>query len=349
MLTIAQRAIQLAHTANEDEALKKVLHSGVETAEKNKQSVHSVYIRMLTSPKLGKAKLDETPIPGSKEGNNPDHFESVNEMTAKKENGTFTNTFADNLDEGTSIRASIRNLADSKDIADPEKEASVRRFNARLTTLRSLVRRSLLAHHKITELGNKFPLVGITFATVNKPDGQGGTIETYDMNTNAPFCVLDKAPRTDTNKPQAYRYLSYGEFLSLKPDVAEKNKVSMGEWKALVNSGKKGKKKGTATQPVAGALVSHITSADKFGDYAAEMTAYLRGSDGDESSRGYARILAKLASLPKGDDRKRFVTLLGGLYMGLDPIWADIEHEYNIYNKEQNAIQAGVNSKDKAA
>lgn len=339
MLTIAQRAIQFAHLANEDEALKKALHTGVEVAEKNKQSVHGVYIRMLNSEKLGKEKLDATPVPGSKEGNNPDHFEGVNELTGKKENGTFTNVFADNLDEGTTIRVAIRNLAESKDMADPEKERHVRRWNARLTTLRSLVRRSLLAHHKIAEITSRFPLVGLSFAVIEKPDDKGGVVETYDMNTNAPFCLVDKKP-TDSSKPQAYRYLSYGEFLSLKLDVAEKNKVSMGEWKALVNSGKKGKKKGQANQPVAGALVAHITTVDKFGDYAMEMVAYLRGTGGDDG-KGYARIMSKLASLPKGDERKRFVMTLGGLAMELDGIWTDIQNEYNGYAKEQNAINSG--------
>lgn len=342
MLTIAQRAIQLAHTANEDEALKKVFHSGVENAEKNKQSVHHVYLRMLTSPKLGKEKLNETPVPGSKEGNNPDHFEGVNELTAKKENGTYTNVFADNLDEGTTIRTAIRNLAESKDMADPEKERHVRRWNSRLTTLRSLVRRSLLAHHKIATIQHKFPSVGISFAMVETKDKEtGAMVEGYDMSTTAPFCLVDKKPN-DSSKPQAYRYLSYGEFLSLKLDVAEKNKASMGEWKALVNSGKKGKKKGKAAQDVAGALVAHITTVDKFTDYAAEMVAYLKGTGGDDG-KGYSRIMNRLASLPKGDDRKRFVILLGSLCMELDGIWTDIGGEFNVYQKEQNAINAGEN------
>lgn len=339
MLTIAQKAIQLAHLANEDETLKKAIHAGVEHAEKNRQSTHVVYIRMLTSEKIGKEKLDSTPVPGSKEGNNPDAFEGVNELTGKKENGTFTNIFADNLDEGVQIRASIRNIAESKDMADPEKERHVRRWNQRLTSLRGMVRRALLAHHKLQEIENKFPMVGISFATVEKPDGKGGSVETYDMNTNSPFCLVDKKP-TDSNKPQPYRYLSYGEFLALKPDVAEKNKATLGEWKSLVNSGKKGKKKGSAQQPVAGALVARISTVDKFTDYAAEMVAYLKGTGGDDG-KGYSRIMNKLSELPKGDDRKRFVTLLGSLCMELDGIWSDIGNEFNAYRKEQNAIQAG--------
>lgn len=343
--TIRQRAIAAAHIADADPELSRTLREGVEHKEKAKQTVHVNYLQLYRV--YGYDRLITYPKPGTEGGNNPDKYEDV-DTNGKKITSTFCNDFADNTEEGQRIATAIRNFTADASLADPDKEEKVALWTQRRNNHRATVKGCLTLFHQWQDVKGAFPNVGLGFKMKPKLiKGEDGnpdkTVMIYDMDTTKPISVTDKTPKAEGDEsPQKYKYVSIGEFINFKLKVALINAATQGEWKSLVASGKKGKKKGGKGGKEAGALLAHITTVDKAVEYMSELAAWMGNVDKGDTGKdsGYGKIMNRLSNLPKGDERKLFVMTLGKLIYGLDGVSAQIDGEYQTYVAEQNRIQA---------
>lgn len=331
MTTMLQKASVISSKLNSDDTAKKVLHSAVLDNENAKKGPHLFYLNMVRV--IGAEIMNSLPRVGSKDGNNPDVYDTT-DTNGKKVEGSMSGDIADTTDEGSAIVQSMRNIQQSTEISDADKAERVAQFTQRRNRVRTIVRAAIRLHHHLADF-REIDGISIGFAKT-KVIVNEKPVEKYRDDTTKPLFVVDMSDVENGSTANA-KYVSVGEFLSFKLDRA-KAEIATGKnpWKAVVGSGKRGTKKKTGPA----AQVKRIGSVDEAESYVAELAYWFGNIESAGKDSGYGKIMNKLANMPKGDERKHFILSLGRLYYGMDGIGVKIDAEYQRYVSEQSAMQA---------
>ena len=295
-----------------DKELDRELRDNASRKEQSKIAALLFMSRMRAD--IGDDGMNSLPVPGSKEGNNPDKYDDTDEEGKTVHKSVIKDIvnampFAVEINSVIELIKTAQNTPDKAiepyaSMGNIELENQLAKQKQRLTASHSLFGTSITLWHKWIEVSD-YDTVTVEFATE--------TVNGAEVFVSTPTPII----LSDAAKPSTFCRLSIQQFNKLDLDKAE---AAGGTWKDLkAQVGKKpSQKKGKVTE------IKRIKDVTVFFDYLNMISQFLdwESKDGQENQ---TKVKERLA----GKNSDELVRTVGTAAHNLDTVYGSISDRFD--------------------
>lgn len=316
---IHNRAAETAELISDSSQVNLLI--GQEIERRTESKVAPLILKFALEAEL-KDALDDLPVPGSINGNNPDLYEervpTGKPGSFRKRKGSFWKDFTMDtprvhgwvMEHKRVSEALSTKTGELASKGEPWLEAEKKMLSGRITAAVSLVTRAVECHYQEVAIEDADLGVDITYDQVTV-DGKK-TLK----RSERPYILRSQKEDENGNKP--YVYLSVGEFLALNPARASEM-TGTDKLGNLLSTRKR------ESEP--GSTKFKIKTAETFEDAMAAIAHFF------EEKQSRDQMAKWIAGAKKKN--KAAIKTFGDVYVALGSYWKMIEGDYRRINQEE--------------